>query len=103
MQNVIHARCATRQHTAYLLMFRLLALAQKLGRTIICTPSLLITPSLIDPSHSITEAWGYQSQLELWMHKTGKADLLPAVDPTRANTLEHSSQRSFTGSTLSLV
>ena len=23
----------------------------------------------------------YQSQLELWMHKTGKADLLPAVDP----------------------
>ena len=23
----------------------------------------------------------YQSQLELWMHKTGKADLLPSVDP----------------------
>ena len=23
----------------------------------------------------------YQSQLELWMHKTGKGDLLPAVDP----------------------
>ena len=23
----------------------------------------------------------YQSQLELWMHKTGKAELLPAVDP----------------------
>ena len=23
----------------------------------------------------------YQSQLELWMHKTGKADLLPQVDP----------------------
>lgn len=23
----------------------------------------------------------YQSQLELWLHKTGKADLLPAVDP----------------------
>ncbi|GAB2458585.1 YqaJ viral recombinase family protein [Comamonas humi] len=24
----------------------------------------------------------YQSQLELWMHKTGKADLLPKVDPS---------------------
>ena len=24
----------------------------------------------------------YQSQLELWMHKTGKADLLPAIDPS---------------------
>ncbi|WP_393939540.1 YqaJ viral recombinase family protein [Comamonas sp. J-3] len=23
----------------------------------------------------------YQSQLELWMHKTGKADLLPPIDP----------------------
>ena len=23
----------------------------------------------------------YQSQLELWMHKTGKGNLLPAVDP----------------------
>ena len=23
----------------------------------------------------------YQSQLELWMHKTGKADLLPSIDP----------------------
>lgn len=23
----------------------------------------------------------YQSQLELWMHKTGKADLLPAESP----------------------
>ena len=23
----------------------------------------------------------YQSQLELWMHKTGKGDLLPSIDP----------------------
>ena len=23
----------------------------------------------------------YQSQLELWMHKTGKGDLLPNIDP----------------------
>ena len=27
------------------------------------------------------EGKSYQSQLELWMQKTGKADLLPAVDP----------------------
>ena len=29
----------------------------------------------------------YQSQLELWMHKTGKADLLPPIDPNDEMTL----------------
>ena len=43
-------------------MFRLLALAQKLGRTIICTPSLLITLSLIDPFHRSTEAGRFRAK-----------------------------------------